>query len=731
MVIPRPVILLSKAWKRKRYVLLLLFSSWLFVLNLIAQNPRADSIMKLIRNHPQQDTALANLMFSYVGAIYPGAFDSVVKYNRLAYDLSRTLKYKKGIMRGLNGLAMVEWTKSNMDVALGLYLQAYALAKELEDKEYQAKYLGNIGLLFKSMGMLDSARKYLYKGIETASAIRNKHLNARFNVDLGSIYSLESDYPNALKNFYKALRIFEEEQSDFDIVTTQIQIGNCYNRMKDFRNADKAYRTARVYNENKVGNRRIDLDIYLNIGLNYHSAKKDNDSARIYLLKALAISREMKLDDAAAVCHVNLGNICFDERKFEEAAGYYDLAYREPALSKRKFEMTAVMVNLGYSYVHLGRLSMADTLLHRGLALASGNRFMEFQKIAYEALAQLSARRSDYQEAYKFSLLANELSDSITRQDIRQRTAEIQFQYEMEKKDATTKLLLKDNELKTSVIKEQRLMVAGSLLVVGLIVILLLVINHHRRKQKMLNRKLDTRNQSLRELNQTKDKFFSIIAHDLRSPFTGLMTLLDELDEGWDDFDEEARRKIIHVLKQSSNNTYNLLVNLLEWANSQQEKIVNHADNVLLEPLVDEVFDTLRTRAEMKSHTLLKKIPPDQKVFADPRIVRALLINLVNNGIKFTPSGGTITVRSVPDHGTTEISVEDNGIGIPEKEIPRLFRIDTSYQRFGTEKEPGTGLGLIMCREYVKLLGSDIGIKSTEGKGTTFFFTLPLSVNGG
>ena len=247
----------------------------------------------------------------------------------------------------------------------------------------------------------------------------------------------------------------------------------------------------------------------------------------------------------------------------------------------------------------------------------------------------------------------------------------------------------------------------------------------------MLNRKLDTRNQSLRELNQTKDKFFSIIAHDLRSPFTGLITLLDELDEGWDDFNEEARRKIIHVLKQSSNNTYNLLVNLLEWAHLQQEKIVNHADNVLLEPLVDEVFDTLRTRAGMKSHTLLKEIPPDQKVFADPRIVRAILINLVNNGIKFTPSDGTITVRSVPDHKTTEIIVEDNGIGIPEKEISRLFRIDTSYQRYGTEKEPGTGLGLIMCREYVKLLGSDIGIKSTEGKGTTFFFTLPLSANEG
>lgn len=731
MIIPKPALTCITARKRIRSSFILFFSSWFFVLHLAAQNPRADSILTLIRNHPRQDTALANLMFSYVSATYPGAFDSVVKYNRLAYDLSRTLDYPKGIMRGLNGLAMMEWTQSNMDEALKLYHQAYRMSVELNLKDYQAKYLGNIGLLFKSMGMLDSARKYLFKGIETSAGVRNKHLHAKFTVDLGSIYSLESDFPNALTNFYKALRIFEKEQSDFDIVTTHIQIGNCYNRMKDFRNADKAYRTAREYNVNKTGNRRIDLDIYLNMGLNYHTAKKNNDSARKYLLKALEISRELKLADAAAVCHVNLGNICFDEKKYEEASGYYDLAYREPALSKRKFEMTAVMVNLGYSYVHLGKLSMADTLLKKGLALASGNNFMEFRKIAYEALAQLSARRSDFQQAFKFSLLANELSDSIMRQDIRQRTAEIQFQYELEKKDATTKLLLKDNELKASVIKEQRLMVAVSLVVVGLIVILLLVINHHRRKQKVLNRKLDARNQSLRELNQTKDKFFSIIAHDLRSPFTGLMTLLAELDEGWDDFNEEARRKIIRVLKQSSNNTYNLLVNLLEWAHSQQEKIVNNAENILLEPLVDEVFETLRTRADMKSHTLLKEIPSEQKVFADPRIVRALLINLVNNGIKFTPSGGTITVRSAPDNGTTELSVKDNGIGIPEKEIPRLFRIDASYQRYGTEKEPGTGLGLIMCREYAKLLGSDIGINSTEGKGTTFFFTLPLSRNGG
>ena len=708
------------------YRTLLIFFILIHITPAGAQNPRADSIFQLIKKHPAEDTVRAKLMFEYATACYPANSDSTFKYSALGLQISEKLNFKYGIMRGLNGSALKAWRTNQFDKALQLYQKALNIAFIIKDLEFQIKVQNNLGILYQTTGVLDSSRKYLERSVELSGLHGEEKMQAKGLSDLGSVFGMKGDYLQAVKCLLQALAIYETMKSQNDIVITHIRIGNQYSKIKDFRKSRDEYFLAKRLNDS-LKSERNELNILLNLGLLYEHVKKDIDSARFYLLSGYVMAKRLNVEDVMITTIINLGNSYFAEKNFSKALDYYVEAYNSPLLNGRLYEQTAVLINLGSVYMNLGKPREAEKLLTDGLALAVENSFIEFQQIGCESLSLLASQQKKYDLAYKFLLRSTELNDSIASRELKEQVAEVQFKYELEKKETQNRLLVKENELKAQVIFRQRLMVAGSFTILALIVILLFVILRSRNKQKTLNQKLDEQNQTLTHLNNTKDKFFSIVAHDLRSPFSALMSLLTELDEGYEDFDEESRRRIIHLLKQSSFNTYNLLVNLLDWAKTQREKIENRAENINLAEIVEDAFSSLQTRASFKSQSLLNKVSPETKIFADPRIVRSLLINLINNGIKFTPESGIIQVLASSSGEWIQICVEDSGIGIPEKEIPNLFRIDSSFNRQGTEKEPGTGLGLIMCKEYVNILGGEISVVSSEGKGTTMCFTVQNS----
>ncbi|MCX6278071.1 MAG: tetratricopeptide repeat-containing sensor histidine kinase [Bacteroidetes bacterium] len=691
-----------------------------------AQNPRADSIFQLIKKHPGEDTVRAKLMFEYATACYPANSDSTFKYSALGLQLSEKLNFKYGMMRGLNASALNALRTSQFDKALQLYHKALDIAFIIKDFQFQIKVQNNLGILYQTTGVLDSSRKYLELSVELARLHGEEKMQAKGLSDLGSVLGMKGDYLQAVKCLLQALAIYETMKSPNDIVITHIRIGNQYSKIKDFRKSRDEYFLAKRLNDS-LNNERNELNILMNLGLLYEHVKKDIDSARFYLLSGYVMAKKLNVEDVMLTTIVNLGNSYYSEKNFKKALEYYVEAYNSPLLNGRLYEQTAVLINLGSVYMNLGKSNEAEKLLTDGLALAVKNSFIEFQQIGCESLSLLASKQKKYDLAYKFLLRATELNDSIASRELKEQVAEVQFKYELEKKETQNRLLVKENELKAQVIFRQRLMVAGSFTILALIVILLFVILRSRNKQKTLNQKLDEQNQTLTHLNKTKDKFFSIVAHDLRSPFSALMSLLTELDDSYEDFDDESRRQIIHLLKGSSFNTYNLLVNLLDWAKTQREKIENRAENVNLGEIVEDAFSSLQTRASFKSQSLLNKVSPETIIYADPRIVRSLLINLINNGIKFTPESGIIQVLASSSGDWIQICVEDSGIGIPEKEIPNLFRIDSSFNRQGTEKEPGTGLGLIMCKEYVNILGGEISVVSSVGKGTTMCFTVQNS----
>lgn len=248
-------------------------------------------------------------------------------------------------------------------------------------------------------------------------------------------------------------------------------------------------------------------------------------------------------------------------------------------------------------------------------------------------------------------------------------------------------------------------------------------------EQKVAHRTLELNetNNKLKEINATKDKFFSIIAHDLRNPFNVILGYSQLLALNVSNMNTELIQKNVNNIQKSAQCAFDLLQNLLEWARSQTGKIAFHPEETSVQQLILTAFEATKLAAQNKQIDIDVNFEADKLVFADKNLINTVLRNLISNAIKFTPKNGQITIRTSSDSENVMISVIDNGRGILKEHIDLLFNINEKISHPGTENEPGTGLGLILCKEFIEKHGGEIKIESEPGKGSVFSFTLACS----
>jgi len=236
---------------------------------------------------------------------------------------------------------------------------------------------------------------------------------------------------------------------------------------------------------------------------------------------------------------------------------------------------------------------------------------------------------------------------------------------------------------------------------------------------------VEQRTSKLVEIVSTNAKFLSIIAHDLRSPFSSILGILELLKMSLKELDKNEIEKYIEIVYNSANNTLTLLDNLLVWALSQNKEKNFKPIKINLYELLREEIENLKTLASQKQITLRHSVKPDLNVTADIQMVKTILRNLINNAIKYTNVNGEIIIDANEVNQYIEIAIKDNGIGISAEDQRKLFKIDAFHSTPGTHDEKGTGLGLLLCKEFVELHGGNIRIESEAGKGSRFAFTLP------
>ncbi|MCK5876305.1 MAG: hybrid sensor histidine kinase/response regulator [Candidatus Marithrix sp.] len=237
---------------------------------------------------------------------------------------------------------------------------------------------------------------------------------------------------------------------------------------------------------------------------------------------------------------------------------------------------------------------------------------------------------------------------------------------------------------------------------------------------------LQSAKNELKEALATKDKFFSIIAHDLNNSFVGLIGLTSILIDNDIQQTAEEKDKHIYYLHQSAEKGYNLLTNLLEWSRAQTGSILVNQVPIVLQEIISQNINLLTTKTATKNIILSTEIENDIVVFADLDMLDTVIRNLLSNAVKFTKTNGFIKITSARLDNQIELSIIDNGVGIEPNDIDKLFRMDVCYSTFGTAEEKGNGLGLVLCKEFVEKNGGVIGVESEIGKGSRFYVRLPV-----
>jgi signal transduction histidine kinase len=231
--------------------------------------------------------------------------------------------------------------------------------------------------------------------------------------------------------------------------------------------------------------------------------------------------------------------------------------------------------------------------------------------------------------------------------------------------------------------------------------------------------------EELKNLNAAKDKFFSIISHDLRSPFNSLLGLTEFITHSYDEMNPSEIKSSILNIYNSAQQVYNLILNLLEWSMLQSGRLKVEKSVVNLAELGVEMINLYKEGAINKQLELINNISENILVYADKYMINTIIRNFVSNSIKFTNPGGQIIIKGIINGDNAEVSVTDTGIGISLENQKNLFRIDEQFRRDGTASEKGTGLGLILCKEFIEKNSGVLWVESEEGKGSRFSFTVP------
>ncbi|WP_323758037.1 HAMP domain-containing sensor histidine kinase [Roseivirga sp.] len=233
----------------------------------------------------------------------------------------------------------------------------------------------------------------------------------------------------------------------------------------------------------------------------------------------------------------------------------------------------------------------------------------------------------------------------------------------------------------------------------------------------------------LQELNLTQNKLFSIIAHDLRGPFSNILILSKLLSDSANNTDSSESKKYIGLINSTAENTLNLLENLLNWSKSQTRELNVNPEKVVLSKVIREIIALKTSLATTKNISLHYSPANEIELYTDENILRTVLRNLISNAIKFTNIGGRINVFATTNHNQVEISVADNGVGMSEERIHEIFELSTNTTSRGTANEAGSGLGLVLCKEFVDKLDGQLWVESEQGKGSNFKFKFPINIS--
>jgi two-component system, sensor histidine kinase and response regulator len=542
-------------------------------------------------------------------------------------------------------------------------------------------------------------------------------------------YDVSGNYPKALDYHFKALRIRDEIKDIAGRADSENNIGEIYKIKGDY---DKAltYYLQSVASTKEAADPRGPGITYVALSELY-LLKKEYTTSLYYSKLAEAAIMASSNPDMFWVMQVwnNTGTAQLALKNYAQALGYHQKALEAAIGSKEKYIQANALNGIARVYIETGSPAKAIDTINRALALfVEVNAKLEIRD-TYLLLSAAYEKMGNYNRALALYKLGAAAQDSLFNDEKAKLMNVIAYSYEIDKKQQQIELLAKDNELNRAKSKQQfigLLFLAGMVLCAAAIAFLLYRNGRikERNNKELLAQKeqISAQAAELEAVNKTKDKLFAIIGHDLRGPVGSLGLMLNLI--GQDEMSQDEFKKVANEIKDEVDTVYITLENLLIWSRSQMKGIQTVKKTLDMAHAADRPMQLLQQAADAKNITLVNEIPRGSYALADNDQVDFIIRNLVANAIKFTPHGGLISVAAAKANGWLTISVKDNGSGIEEAVQQQLFSIDYVSGDSYSGSKAGTGLGLIMCREFVENNGGRIWVESKVGEGSVFYFTL-------
>ncbi len=604
--------------------------------------------------------------------------------------------------------------------------RALKIAEEKNWGWAKVKSYEHTAVLARTTGNYTKALKY--DNLELQEAITENDslaISAGLNY-MGYDYGDLGEYDEAYYYFTQSFRVARQRKDSLKMAIALHNVGSVFKELGQY---DVAIDHLEL--SNKISEKIGDLDgraFYLDELGDVYLRKHEFEKAEEALVTSLHQSREKNIPDLEPRTLSKLARLYFLKDELIKASLYYDSAASLNKKTDNDFGLAENNLGKGEVLMQQGRYEDALRAIEESLSAAKELNARKMESECYNQLSVLAEKKGDFKKSLEYYKNFKILSDSLFGQEMIEKLFQNQLRFETETKDFEIASLSQAKAKRDSEIKKQEFIRNILVVVLALTAILLFTIYRSGQRRIEINKlllkhqdEIKARSVELEQLNQVKDKFFSIISHDLRSPMNALSGILNLL--GGQNLKPEEFTRLTGELRIQFNHTKALINNLLDWALLQMDKLTTRPEKVELRNLVEEIFKMLNS-LHLKDTKLLNQIIPGTYAFADLNMINLVFRNLILNGIKFTETGGEITVNAKDSGDMYTIAISDNGVGISPEIQKILFEKTSGYSTRGTANEKGTGLGLILCKEFVEKNGGKIWLQSEEGKGSTFFFTV-------
>ena len=608
-------------------------------------------------------------------------------------------------------------------------------AQAQNDKPAEAKALKEIGLIHLTRAhTYEVALGLFIRSLAIEDSLDLKREQIFSNLALAEAFEAVENHIKSAERLKRAFAISEEFHDPHYYVLILNKLGRVNASLGETEEAFENYELVLKY-EDPLDQPQVEAEALFNLGHLYTQQGKYTE-ALSHHKRALALRRAIHDRKNEAVSLNDIGELYHLMKNDAKALANHIVALEIRQELKDKQGIAESYNNIGVLY--FGKKNYSRAIANLKLALDAGKGLQDQQQMrrSYEYLSYSYKELRDYKNALDSKEQYLVSNDFILNAENERELLEKENRYELGKSEAKIDKLETDRIQREKEIEAQKkfrnvlfVLIALSLVIVALVTYLYIVKKRSNQVLQEANDKVQLQNVALQDLNATKDKFFSIISHDLRGPLNSLTSFSGLLINHTDSLSKEEIKMLAQDLDKSLKNLFALLENLLEWSRSQTGQIEFRSDKFDLATLLEENKELLKAQANNKKITIENTCHQEQPIYAHRNSVNTVVRNLISNAIKFTPEGGTITLGIKPQQDHVVVSIADNGVGMSKDIVAKLFRIDTKHTTKGTANEKGTGLGLILCKEFIEKNGGRIWVESEEGKGSVFLFTLPVSKN--